>query len=60
MNNKSLEEFKELKQLLNSSHVIDEIFHTREMARLFPDAPQIGPDNTLHMGKVDPTRQAVL
>jgi len=39
MNNKSLEEFKELKQLLNSQHAIDEIFHAKELARLFPDAP---------------------
>ena len=60
MNNKSLEEFKELKQLLNSQHAIDEIFHAKELARLFPDAPQIGPDHALHTGKIDPTRQAVI
>jgi hypothetical protein len=60
MNNRSLEEFKELKQLLNSSHIIDEIFHTREMARLFPDAPQIEPDHTIAAVKVDLGRQAVV
>lgn len=31
--------FKELKNLLDSSHVIDDIFHAREMQTLFPGAP---------------------
>jgi|688.fasta_scaffold156213_1 hypothetical protein len=37
--------------------MIDEIFHTREMAKIFPDAPSIEPDRTIGR-KLDPFRQA--